>query len=74
MLLQLGSWYRQGDSFILMTGFQIEQFRAGVSFDLNSETFTSNEVFRQIDQSFEVSLAYTFAKANRVRKVSNPIF
>ena len=74
ILLQVGSWYRQGDSFIVMSGFQIQQLKIGVSFDLNSETFTSNEVFRQIDQSYEVSLTYTFARADKVRKVSNPIF
>ena len=36
VLMQLGSWYRQGDSFILLGGLEIERFKLGVSFDLNS--------------------------------------
>ena len=74
VLMHVGSWYRQGDSFILLGGFEVQRFRAGVSFDLNSEVFTENIVFQQVNTSYEVSLSYTFASSNRVRKVSNPVF
>lgn len=74
VLLQVGSWYRPGDSVILLGGLEIQRIKVGVSFDLNSEVFTENILFQQVNNSFEVSLAYTFATSNRVRKVSNPVF
>jgi len=74
VMMHVGSWYRQSDSFIVLSGIQVQQLKLGVSFDLNSETFTSNEVFVQSNPSFEISLAYTLAPSSKVRKVSNPIF
>ncbi|MGL1889085.1 MAG: PorP/SprF family type IX secretion system membrane protein [Reichenbachiella sp.] len=73
-MLQIGSWYRVGDSVILMGGFQFEQLKLGVSFDLNTKTATENIIFTQSSPAFEVSLSYIFAKKNKIHKVSNPMF
>lgn len=74
VVLQAGAWYRQGDSFIVLGGMQFDNFKTGVSFDLNSNSFTDNVVFRNTTPSYEISLTYVLAKKKRVRRVSNPIF
>jgi len=73
-VLQLGSWYRFGDSVIFLAGFQFEQLRLGVSFDLNTQTATENIVFTQTSPAFEISMSYIFTKKNKIHKVSNPMF
>ncbi len=74
VLLQVGSWYRQGDSFIVLGGFQVQHFKVGASFDLNSESFSENVVFSRSNPSYEISLTYIITRSKNVRKVSNPIF
>lgn len=74
MMLQLGSWYRFGDSVIVLGGFQFDQFKLGASFDLNTRTNTENMVFTQTSPAFEISVSYIFTKKNKIHKVSNPIF
>ena len=74
VLLHAGSWYRQGDSFIVLGGFSIQQLKIGASFDLNSDSFTENIVFSQSDPSYEISLTYIITRSKKVRRVSNPIF
>lgn len=74
VLMHAGSWYRQGDSFIVLGGFQVQQLKIGASFDLNSESFSDNIVFSQSNPSYEVSLTYIITRSKKVKRVSNPIF
>ncbi len=74
VIIQTGAWYRFGDSIIVLGGFEINEFRVGASFDLNSKSLTENEVFLNTNPAYEVSLTYIFTKQKNVRKVSNPIF
>ncbi|MEQ8810033.1 MAG: type IX secretion system membrane protein PorP/SprF, partial [Imperialibacter sp.] len=74
LTLQVGTWYRLFDSFIVLGGFKINDFSAGVSYDLNSNTYRNNEIYGQIAPSFEVSLGYDFNFRNNPFKVNSPIF
>lgn len=72
--LHLGSWYRVGDSFIVLGGIQIEQIRLSGSLDLNTNEITQTEIFGEAPATYEISLTYRFVRGKTVKKVSNPIF
>jgi len=73
--MQLGSWYRIGDALVVMAGIKIQEFQIGVSMDLNSSDFDTNDALGNQQPALEVSLRYNLKlKQNYFRGVSNPIF
>jgi type IX secretion system PorP/SprF family membrane protein len=74
LTLQVGTWYRLLDSFIVLGGMKINDFTVGASYDLNTNTYGSNEIYGQIAPSFEISLGYDFNFRNNPFKVNSPIF
>lgn len=74
ILIQTGAWYRFGDSIIVLGGFQINNFRVGGSFDLNTQAFDINNALGSSLPSYEISLTYDFSISDTFRNVSSPIF
>lgn len=67
-----GVWYRFYDSFILLLGLELDNFKIGYSYDL-----TTSELSTATGGSHEVSLAYRFdckPKRRRFRTISCPSF
>lgn len=66
-MLQLGAWYRYLDSFIILSGLQVNKFRVGVSFDLNTRSLNPNDaIFKDSFQpSYELSLSYGLGKTGQ---------
>lgn len=74
-VLQIGSWYRVNDSFIFLVGLKHQQWKAGVSVDLNSQTFNSNEIVTgNTIATYEISFSYNFSLRNVIVDVTNPLF
>jgi type IX secretion system PorP/SprF family membrane protein len=74
LTLQIGTWYRVLDSFIILGGLKINDFSAGISYDLNTNSYSGNEIYGQIAPSFEISLGYDFNFRNNPFKINSPIF
>ncbi len=72
--LQAGSWYRFGDSIILLAGIDFEDFRIGGSLDLNTKTFGLDDGLASNLPTFEISLSYRFHRIEKSKSISNPIF
>ena len=72
--LQIGSWYRFGDSIIVLTGFEIENLRIGFSVDLNTQSFDINDQLDAQLPTYEVSLTYNLDLSNPLSNISSPIF
>ena len=75
-LMQVGTWFRHNDSFIFLTGIQHQNWKAGISFDLNSTSINDNPVIntQKFEPTWELSFAYTFAFKDAIVKVTNPLF
>jgi len=75
-LMQVGAWFRHNDSFIFLTGIQHQNWKAGISFDLNSRSINDNPVLNtnKFEPTWELSFAYTFAFKDAIVKVTNPLF
>ncbi len=74
LLLQVGTWYRLDDSFIVLAGFEINDFRLGGSVDLNAISFDITQALGSNLPSYEISLTYNLDLSNPLRNVSSPIF
>lgn len=74
LLLQLGAWYRVGDSVIALAGFQVENIRIGVSVDLNAQTFDLGTELSSDLPTYEISLTYNLNLSSPLRNISSPIF
>ncbi|XOV91695.1 MAG: PorP/SprF family type IX secretion system membrane protein [Bacteroidota bacterium] len=74
VMLQLGSWYRIGDSFIGMFGFQVENIRMGFSLGMNDQTFELVRAKGSKLPTYEVSLTYNLSLKSPMGNVSSPIF
>jgi type IX secretion system PorP/SprF family membrane protein len=72
--IQVGSWYRVGDSMIVLGGFQVQNFKIGASFDLNTQTFGIDKLLGNNQPTFEISLSYILLKSGKFKNVSSPIF
>ncbi len=72
--LQVGSWYRYGDSIILLAGLDFEDFNVGASLDLNTKTFGVEDGLSSNLPTFEISLSYNLIRSEKSKSVSNPIF
>jgi len=70
--LQLGSWYRFGDSYIISLGFEMKNLILGFSYDLNVSSYKYNN---KGVRAFEVSVKYRSIsnKSNMHRNISHPI-
>ena len=75
-LMQVGTWFRHKDSFIFLTGIQHQNWKTGISFDLNSTSINDNPVIntQKFKPTWELSFAYTFAFKDAIVKVTNPLF
>ncbi len=70
--IQLGCWYRFGDSFIASLGFEMKNLIFGISYDLNMSNFKYNN---KGVRTIEISIKYktnSRTKENR-RNISHPI-
>ncbi len=74
VMLQLGSWYRVGDSVIGMLGFQVENIRIGFSVELNDQTFGLERADVDGLPTYEVSLTFNLNLESPMGNVSSPIF
>ena len=74
LMLQFGSWYRVGDSVIVLAGFQVENIRLGVSVDLNAQTFDLGTDLSNDLPTYEISLTYNLNLSSPLRNISSPIF
>lgn len=75
VMIQMGSWYRVGDSVTGMLGFQVENIRISGSMSLNDQTF--DLVRADLDggfPTFEISLTYNLSLNSPMGNVSSPIF
>ena len=72
--LLLGSWYRYRDSFIFMTGMNINNITVRGSYDMNSKLFFSEKNVEFGRNSFEISVQYALGGPQSARKISNPLF
>ena len=74
VMLQMGTWYRVGDSFIGMLGFQVENVKVGFSVDLNHTTFELERAEEGGFPTFEISMAFNLNSKSPLGNVSSPIF
>ena len=74
VVLQVGSWYRLNDSFIVLGGLQWNDIRIGISADLNASSFDINEALGNTLPSYEISLTYNLNLSDPLGNVSSPIF
>ncbi len=70
--VQLGSWYRFGDSYIVSLGMEMKNIIFGISYDVNTSKF---KYYKQGVQKVEISITY---KANQpksvhTRRTSHPL-
>lgn len=72
--LQTGAWYRVLDSFILLAGIKVNDISTGVSYNFNTNNFGGNEIYGQINPSFEISVGYDFNFTSKPSQVNNPLF
>ena len=72
--LIVGSWYRVGDSVIVLMGVDIENFRVGGSVDLNTNSIGQNNELGSGFPTYEVSITYKLVRSSRISSLSNPIF
>jgi len=70
--IQIGSWYRIGDSYIVSLGFEMKNLTLGISYDLNVSNFKYNN---KGVRAFEVSINYkgNNKQINNHRNISHPI-
>jgi type IX secretion system PorP/SprF family membrane protein len=66
----LGTWYRVGDSFIMMVGFSKNKFSFGFSYDLTTSTL---RYATRGQGAYEVSLQYRIPKLKGLRRFSTPL-
>ena len=67
-----GVWYRFSDAFIMLLGFEFQQFKIGYSYDL-----TTSDLSTATGGAHEVSFAYRFdcqPKRRRFRTINCPSF
>ncbi|MEQ8336473.1 MAG: PorP/SprF family type IX secretion system membrane protein [Cyclobacteriaceae bacterium] len=74
VMLQMGTWYRVGDSFIGMLGFQVENVKVGFSVDLNHATFELERAEAGSFPTYEISMAFNLNTKSPLGNVSSPIF
>ncbi len=74
VMLQMGSWYRVGDSIIGMLGFQVENVKVGFSVDLNHATFELQRADFVAFPTYEISMALNLNTKSPLGNVSSPIF
>ncbi len=76
IVLQAGAWYRLNDSVILLAGFEVQNFRIGASYDLNTtSSLDINDALIAQNPSYEVSITYNLNfSSDYLRGVSSPIF
>lgn len=70
--IQLGNWYRIGDSYIISLGFEMKNLILGISYDINLSKYKFND---KGVRTFEISLKYktnSKTKENR-RNISHPL-
>jgi len=70
--IQLGNWYRFGDSYIVSLGVEMKKFILGISYDITASQF---KYYKQGVSKVEVSLTYTGEKINsgQQRRTSHPL-
>jgi len=70
--IQLGSWYRIGDSYIISLGFEMKNLVLGISYDLNVSNFKYNN---KGVRAMEISIKYKTASKTSEghRNISHPI-
>ena len=75
-VLQVGSWYRLDDSFIVLVGVKWNELRMGVSVDLNATSFDINDALPDAGNlpTYEISLTYNLDLSKSLGNVSSPIF
>jgi type IX secretion system PorP/SprF family membrane protein len=69
-----GIWYRYKDSFIFLLGINDDNYSLKISYDLNEKLLGDQEQNDLLNPAMEISLKYVFGRANRIRKISNPLF
>ncbi len=75
-MIQIGGWYRFQDSFIVLGGVQHNNWKAGLSLDLNSKSINDNPVVVAdgFQPTWELSFSYNFSFNAEIVKVTNPLF
>jgi len=68
--IQIGTWYRLHDSFILALAFKTLNFQIAISYDFNVSTFRT---YNHGAGASEISLSYSFNKGKYNKSVSHPI-
>jgi len=68
--ITLGSWYRLGDSFILLCGLFSNNWTIGLSYDFN---VSSLSIQNQSPGAFEINISYKVFRKNRPRNISDPL-
>jgi len=70
--IQLGNWYRLGDSYILSLGVEMQNYSFGISYDMNVSPYNfKGKGVRTV----EISLSFRTSRepAQQKRRVSHPI-
>ncbi len=75
-MMQIGTWFRHKDSFIFLAGIQHQNWKTGISFDLNSTSINDNPVIntQRFAPTWELSFAYAFSFKDEIVRVTNPLF
>ena len=71
-IFTLGAWWREGDSFIITGGIEMDRFNFGYSYDITTSTLTNAS-----GGSHELSLVHVIncrKKVTRYRTISCPAF
>ncbi len=70
--IQLGSWYRFGDSYIISLGFEMKNLILGISYDFNLSNYNYNNTGVR---TFEISIKYKTNNKTREnrRNISHPL-
>lgn len=70
-IVQLGTWYRYGDSFILSGAFRFNRVQVAVSYDFNVSSF---QYYNKGARAFEISVSYRVYKDYSLqRNISHPL-
>jgi type IX secretion system PorP/SprF family membrane protein len=70
MIVTFGTWYRLGDSFIVLAGFSKSHMSFGFSYDVNASALRSAA---GMPGAYEVSFAYRYAKVKSLHRFATPL-
>ncbi len=74
MIIQFGSWYRVMNSLTVMGGLKINNLSVGLSYDMNANNYSPDDVFKQITPAVEVSIGYNVNIYGKAFNHNTPLF